>query len=125
MKIEICIFNNNVYAEVTTTIELTKKDIEERTWTKHEKVELVRVKKEKLDEAGVKCYQWKTKGHKDDDFVVRYEYSEGYNVFLNDDDERRRTISMLENDKEWKETVERLRRYTIQLLNNVLSQFSK
>jgi len=119
MKIEICVFNNNIYLEVTSSIELTKRDIEERVWTKHEKVELVRVKREKMDEIGAKCYQWRTENHKDDDFIVRYEYSEGYNVFLNDENEKKRIISMLEGDKEWRETIEKLKIFAFNLFEKI------
>jgi len=119
VKIEICIFNNNMYAEVVASVELTRKDLENRAWTRHEKVELVRVKREKMDEAGVKCFQWKNEDHDENNFVIRYEYSEGYNVFLEDGNEGRKIVSALENDKEWKETIEKLKKFVTSMYEKI------
>jgi len=118
MKIRLCpqIYEYG-FIEVIVDVRLTKRDLEERTWAKHERVTLVKTKE---DEISIPCFTWMSDRHNDKDLIVGYEYVEGY-TYNNDvpKDEIKKIISVLENDKEWKETIENLKKFAISLLERL------
>ena len=117
MKIEIC------YTPLGLgySIVLTKKDIEERTWAKYKKVELI-----KKQEGTIKCLMWGSPNHDDSDEIIGWDTGE-YQIVVEmrmnrgtkdikyelriSKEEFEKLVKELENDSEWKETIENLKRF--------------
>jgi len=112
MKVRICTDKSEVIASVF----ITKRDIEERTWAKHTKVEL---RKEK-NEGSFECYVWRSENHNENDVVINYEYVNGF--VAASDPKSRELIKKLMEDREWVETVEKLKRFVDRYLEQVLKQ---
>jgi len=113
MKVEICTDRN----EVISYIHLTRKDVEERTWSKYVKVEL---RKEKREGSTFECYSWRSENHNDSEVILSYEYIDG---FVEPGDEKLREImKKLMEDKEWLETVEKLKKFVDKYLEQILKQ---
>jgi len=105
MKIEIC----SDGFEVLASVSVTKKDLTERTWAKHAEIELRKVKRE--GRSGFDCYMWMSSEHDDNSIITIYEYIEGYLA-----DKEKEVINELENDVEWKETINNLKRFAVSML---------
>jgi len=110
MKIEVCTDKKHVL----TSIELTRKDIEERAWAKYIDIEL---NEQKSDSSSTyECYMWRSDDHSEGNIILEYEYIEGYLTNCNID------ISKLESDSEWKETIDNLKKFALSMLNKDLNQ---
>jgi len=113
MKIEICTDR----CEVISNIYLTKMDIEERTWSKYVKVEL---RKEKREGSSFECYVWTSDSHDENGIVLHYEYINGFVEPSNSS--MRIIMKKLMEDKEWLETVDRLKKFVDKYLEQILKQ---
>jgi len=113
MKVRICTDRG----EVISSIYLTKKDIEERTWAKYVKVEL---RKEKGEGSTFECFAWTSENHNDNEIILNYEYINGF-VTSGKSDERE-IIRKLIEDREWLETVEKLKKFVDKYLEQILKQ---
>jgi len=128
MRIEVCV--NKGLKEARYAIDLTKKDIEERTWSKHETVELTRTVKDLEFE----CYEWKSSEHSEDDVVISHTNGDYAYILVieRDGDGRIKTrlaisyeefselVKKLEADAEWLETIESLKHFMQELLKKSL-----
>jgi len=77
MKIRICIFDRKYRSvEVVADIELMKRNLEEKTWSKYGKVELTKAKRDDLT-----CCKWRGNGHRDENSIVGYEVVKGYSEY--------------------------------------------
>jgi len=120
MKVTVCPwFYESGHVEIIVDITLTKKDLEERTWSRYEKVVLTKSKDDKV----LPCYEWKSDDHRDDDFLISFEYSEGYRYKMEmAKEEAKKIISVLESDKEWIESIEKLKKFAKELLEKMKKQ---
>jgi len=112
MKIKICTDKN----EVISYIQLTKKDVKERVWSKYGKVELRKTGKE----GDFECFTWTSDGHNDNDIVLNYEYINGFVEPSNPN--MRIIMKKLMEDKEWLETVEKLKKFVDKYFEQILKQ---
>jgi len=64
------------------------------------------------------CYVWSSEGHDDREAVALYEYIDGF--VTGGDQNEEAIINTLRKDKEWKETVENLKKFAESMLNQNL-----
>jgi len=113
MRVRICTDGS----EVIASIYLSKKDLEERTWARYAKVEL---RKEKNEGSSFECYSWTSEGHNDNEIILNYEYINGFVAAT--DPKSRELIRKLMEDREWLETVEKLKKFVDKYLERLLKQ---
>jgi len=132
MRIEVCVCKER--SKVSFVVELTADDLKERTWAKYNEVVL----EKKLGSRGgfysSECYVWESPNH-NGDAVLMYDgnylmilkvmrnMSSGEFTYESIGLEKfNELVATLESDKEWRETINNLRKFAESMLNKNLKQ---